>query len=237
MVKLTTDSEKALKTLQKRAEGEPTAKLISIRQDIENLKREIGNLEATKQQLTETVNAASDTLNTLDDEIIEADAIHKELLDKIDRTKKRHKDAERAAEFQVAIHTDLKNEIEDMKVEYDKLEASRIFSVQERGRLNKLSKAQQSKLDTVNNEIAEREELLRELQSRSSLASKQLKKIGEEDKVIREGLADKELKLQEDEDNLKSQKAEMKKDILAQQQLQPKLKITKPDNSKGYLKI
>lgn len=234
---LTADSVKALKQLQKQAEEEPTKRVIHLKKEIENLTGELFTLSLSKTEIATYIKGAGGTLERLDQEIITADAIHKDLLNNLQRTQRKLKQAQYDAEFQVAVVSDLQNDVINLQRGYRSLEAARIVSVQERTRLNKLSKNQQTKLDTINNEIIEREKRLKTLQTMVNAATKDLSKISDSDKTIREGLADKKLKLQDEEANLKAQKAEMREELLARQQLNPKLKLSKPDNSKGYLKI
>jgi chromosome segregation ATPase len=195
------------------------------------------SLSLAKTEITNFLAGAVDTLSRQDSEIIEADAIHKELLDQISIAKGKLRQAERDATFQVAIVSDLQNDVNGLTQQYTKLEASLIFSKQEQERVGKLVKTAQAKLDTLSNEILSCESQLKGLQLEASKVTKSLKQAGKSDKVIREALANKELKLQEEKTNLKVQKADIKKDLLAKQQLQPKPAVPIKDRLKGYYQI
>ena len=195
------------------------------------------SLSLAKTEITNFLAGAVDTLSRQDSEIIEADAIHKDLLDQIGAAKRKLRQAERDATFQVAIVSDLQNDVNGLTQQYTKLEASLIFSKQEQERVGKLVKTAQAKLDTLSNEILSCESQLKGLQLEASKVTKSLKQAGKSDKVIREALANKELKLQEEKTNLKVQKADIKKDLLAKQQLQPKPTIPIKDRLKGYYQI
>ena len=195
------------------------------------------SLSLAKTEITNFLAGAVDTLSRQDSEIIEADAIHKDLLDQIGAAKRKLRQAERDATFQVAIVSDLQNDVNGLTQQYTKLEASLIFSKQEQERVGKLVKTAQAKLDTLSNEILSCESQLKGLQLEASKVTKSLKQAGKSDKVIREALANKELKLQEEKTNLKVQKADIKKDLLAKQQLQPKPAVPIKDRLKGYYQI
>ena len=195
------------------------------------------SLSLAKTEITNFLAGAVDTLSRQDSEIIEADAIHKDLLDQIGAAKRKLRQAERDATFQVAIVSDLQNDVNGLTQQYTKLEASLIFSKQEQERVGKLVKTAQAKLDTLSNEILSCESQLKGLQLEASKVTKSLKQAGKSDKVIREALANKELKLQEEKTNLKVQKADIKKDLLAKQQLQPKPAVPIKDRLKGYYQL
>lgn len=233
----TTDSENALEALKKQAEREPSKRVIELRKLVGKLNGEMLSLSLAKTEITNFLAGAVDTLSRQDSEIIEADAIHKELLDQISIAKGKLRQAERDATFQVAIVSDLQNDVNGLTQQYTKLEASLIFSKQEQERVGKLVKTAQAKLDTLSNEILSCESQLKGLQLEASKVTKSLKQAGKSDKVIREALANKELKLQEEKTNLKVQKADIKKDLLAKQQLQPKPAVPIKDRLKGYYQI
>jgi len=173
-------------------------------------------------------------LSTLDNEIIEADAIHKDLLDQISVAKRQLRQAERDATFQVAVVTDLQNDVKDLQEQYTKLEASRIFSTQEKERLDRLVITAQTKLDTINNESKHLEPKLAQLKVKVATATKNLDNIGKQDKLIRESLAAKELKLHQEESSLQTKKSELKQEQSVNQQFGNR---PKPNNSRGYYKI
>lgn len=103
--------------------------------------------------------------------------------------------------------------------------------------MNKLVKSAQAKLDTLTVEITKLESRLKTLKAITTVATKNLEKIGDRDKIIRESLATQELKLQKERTSLKTQKADMKKQLIAEKEQQPTLKVPKSDGSKGYYKI
>lgn len=180
---------------------------------------------------------ASEVLEKLDGDIIEADAIHKELQSKIGYTRKQLKQAERDAEFQVAVVTDLKNEVLSLQEQYKALEASRIFSVQEQERLAKSVKIKQLRLDTLTNEITEKSSQLTVIQTETDLVTKSLRRSSDTDKTIRQSLADKKLRLQEEAQDLKTRRADIKKELIIQQQINPKLPTPRKNRLKGYYEI
>lgn len=236
-IALTSDSDKALRILKKQAEKEPSRKLVSLRKQIEDSEEDLLLLSKQLTVINSGIEEGGQTLGRLDNEIIEADAIAKEIFGRIKFNRNELKQAERDASFQVAIVTDLQNDIKLLQDQYKALEASKILLVQEKLALSKSIKEKTAILATITNEIVEKESRLKTLKSATSVASRNLNKIGDNDKTIREGLANKKLKLQEEEDRLKSQKAELKKEEIMRKQIDPQAKTPKVDNSKGYLKI
>lgn len=173
----------------------------------------------------------------MDNEIIEADAIYRDLSDSIKKSHKRLKQAERDAEFQVAIVTDLQNDVTDLQVQYKVLEATRIFLEQEETRLRRDADAHKAKLTALKNQITETEKVLKNLETKAQTIAKQLEKDGKEDVVFREGLAKEKMYVRNKNLELRERKKELKEDLMIQQQINPQLPKPRKNRNKGFYEM
>lgn len=181
--------------------------------------------------------SAIETLGRIDSEIIETDAIYKELLDKIVLAKRSLKQARRDTTFQVAVETDIKNEIDDLRKECEALDKSRIFLVAEQDRLFKQAASEQQKYDSLHNQITRLEKESTKLQSQVTKSEKRLESTNKRDKELRQAIAERQLQTQEAAAAVKSKKDELNKEIKYLQQVHPKLPTPKASKEKPYFKI
>lgn len=235
--KLTTDSEKALQKLREQAEREPSERYTRLTKQVGDLSKEVVHLTKTKLEIEGIIAEINETLSKIDSQIIEADGIYTELSESIKKARKRLRQAERDAEFQVAIVTDLQTDVKDMQAQYKVLEATRIFLEQEDTRLRQDAKAYTIKVTSLKNEITELEKVLETLKTKADKTAKQLKEDGEKDVVYREGLAKEKLYVQDKSQELRERKKEMKEDLMIQQQINPQLPKPRKNRNKGFYQI
>lgn len=219
------DADVVLELLKEKAEQEASQKLTELTRQGDELQRKIAKQKRHKAQLQQAIDNSDEHLAKLDHDIIEADAIHNELLDLIHKARKLLKDIEHRTEFQVSVVTKLESERDDLILRLERDKKARQQLSKESDQLNLNITTQQQTLKSLSDQILERTDTLNKLNQQMADTQKSLNKLLKQDKDFRRNLAAEKQKLERDQENMKATKQALNTELQVRQQIDPKFKL------------